>query len=130
MSDGKASDRLELVKRLNWDYDVEPEMLLQVIDGTMLKAGPFDADRLLVRSLERLGWYSVIALWGKTRLAGFAIDAVLPRLRSAELRKRYEFSFKLLRGEIISAAGWSPELRSRVRNGFLSHRWDRAQPVL
>jgi len=67
MSDGKDSDRLELVKRLSW--------------------------------------YSVIALCGAARLAGFAMDAVLPRLRSKELRKRYEFAFKLLRGENLSAAG-------------------------
>jgi hypothetical protein len=130
MSDSTAFDRLELVKRLNWDYDIEPEMLLKVIDGAMMQAGPFNAERLLVRSLERLSWYSVIALWGTSRLSRFKMDAVLPRLRSSELRKRYEFAFKVLQGEIISPVGWCPELRSRVRNGFFSHRWDRAQPVL
>lgn len=62
-------DRLALVERLNWDYDVEPQQFLAVIDGAASKAGPFNAERLLVRSLERLSWYAVIALWGAERIS-------------------------------------------------------------
>ncbi len=130
MADSVSFDRLALVGRLNWDYDVDPGELLSVIDGTLTKAGPFDTERLLVRSLERLGWYAVLALWGADHLAKMNPDSILPRIRSPELRKRYEFAFKLLRGEALPATGWSTELRRRVRHGFLSHRWDRTQPVL
>ena len=53
-------ERYELVKALNWDYQVNPEDLLAVVEGKLPKAGPFDAERLLVRSLERLTWYAVL----------------------------------------------------------------------
>jgi hypothetical protein len=120
--------RLHLAERLNWDYDVDPALLLAVIDGKMDKVGPFDADRLMVRSLERLSWYAVVALWGMDRLTIFPISTVLPRLRSVELRRRYDYAFRLLRNETLPTAGWSTEMRSQLRHGLFSHRWDRTQP--
>lgn len=127
MNDGDPDTRLRLAAGLNWDYEVRPEELLAVIDGRMEKAGPFDRDRLLVRSQERLTWLKVVELWGADRLAAVDIRPLLGRVRSPELRRRYDFVFRLLRKEVVPSSGWGPELRGRVRSGLLSHRWDRTQ---
>ena len=37
MTEGTKPERLRLVARLNWDYDVSPEDLLDVIDGPSRK---------------------------------------------------------------------------------------------
>jgi hypothetical protein len=50
-------ERISLAENLNWDYEIDASELLDVIDGKIPKAGPFDAPRLLVRSLERLSWH-------------------------------------------------------------------------
>lgn len=125
---GESDTRLRLAARLNWDYEVRPEELLAVIDGRIDKAGPFDRNRLLVRSLERLTWHKVVELWGADRLAAIDILPLIGRLRSRELRRRYGFVFRLLRKEAVPSSGWGPELRGRVRSGLLSNRWDRPQP--
>lgn len=38
--------------------------MLSVIEGKTPTAGPFDREKLFVRSLERLPWHRVILLWG------------------------------------------------------------------
>jgi hypothetical protein len=61
-------ERMRLAASLNWDYEIDASELLEVIDGLTPKAGPFDAQRVLVRSLERLSWHRIVALWGIERL--------------------------------------------------------------
>ena len=121
-------ERYELVKALNWDYQVNPEDLLAVVEGKIPNAGPFYAERLLVRSLERLTWYAVLNLWGLDRLLEIYKPGLLRRIRSSELRRRYEFLFRLLRNEPVSPPGWSAEMRRRIQRGILSHRWYRKWP--
>jgi hypothetical protein len=123
-------DRLRLAAGLNWDYDVDVSVLLEVIDGSSLKAGPFDAQRLLVRSLERLSWHRIVALWGIDRLLAVYEPSLLSRIRSSEFRRRYAFVFGLLRNEAVPTTGWSPEMRRRMQDGLFSHRWYRAKPGL
>ena len=79
-------ERLRLVASLNWDYDADPSSMLDVIDGLILKVEPFDARRLLVRSLERLTWHRIVALWGVERLLAVYDPMVLSRIRSTTKR--------------------------------------------
>ena len=123
-------DRLRLAAGLNWDYDVEAAALLEVIDGQVPEAGPFDARKLLVRSLERLSWHRIVALWGADRLLAVYDPSLLSRIRSSEFRRRYAFAFGLLRNEAVSSPGWSPEMRRRMQDGLFSHRWYRARQGL
>ena len=57
-------EKLELMRSLNWDYNVSPEDMLAVLEGKLDKIGPFDKTFLFVRSLERLPWHYMIGLWG------------------------------------------------------------------
>ncbi|MDR3337119.1 MAG: hypothetical protein LBT16_07940, partial [Treponema sp.] len=57
-------EKLKLMRNLNWDYKVSPEEMLAVLEGALEKAGPFDRGFLFQRSLERLPWHFLIALWG------------------------------------------------------------------
>ena len=95
-------ERLRLVASLNWDYDADPSSMLEVIDGLVLKTGPFDARRLLVLSLERLSWHRIVALWGVERLLAVYDPTVLSRIRSPEFRRRFAFVFGVLRNEVVS----------------------------
>jgi len=125
--EASRSEKLEMVKSLCWDYEVDPEDMLDVVEGNKESAGPFNAVRLFIRSLERMAWHRIIALWGIERMMSLYTDEVAHSLWPASLRRRYDFAFGVLRGEPVSPAGWSPELRRKMQSTLLSHRWYRTQ---
>ncbi|MCL2231631.1 MAG: hypothetical protein FWB99_00965 [Treponema sp.] len=57
-------EKLALMSSLNWDYLDTAEDMLAVIEGSLETSGAFTCDKLFVRSLERLPWHYVTALWG------------------------------------------------------------------
>jgi len=57
-------EKIKLMRSLNWDYLDTHEDMLAVIEGKLASSGAFTRDRLFVRSLERLPWHYVVALWG------------------------------------------------------------------
>jgi len=57
-------DKIELMDMLNWDTLDKSEVLLAVIEGHLQHSESFTRDKLFVRSLERLPWHYVTALWG------------------------------------------------------------------
>ena len=61
-------EKLDLMKSLNWDYLDTNEDMLAVIEGRLESSGAFNQDKLFVRSLERLPWHYVIALWGAEKI--------------------------------------------------------------
>jgi hypothetical protein len=57
-------EKLKLMSSLNWDYLDTHEDMLAVIEGRLESSGAFNREKLFVRSLERLPWHCVTALWG------------------------------------------------------------------
>jgi hypothetical protein len=86
-------EKLNLMLSLNWDYLDTHEDMLAVIEGRIENSGAFTRDKLFVRSLERLPWHYVTALWG------------------IEKSKRYHFDFALavLRREPLPLTRWGDE---------------------
>jgi hypothetical protein len=113
--------KIELVKLLNWDYAVSAEDMLAVIEGRLEKAPPFDRPFLFVRSLERLPWHYIVALWGIDAIQELYTPRVAARVWPPGMRSRYDYAVKLLRGEAVSSTGWSPERREELRHTVLSH---------
>ena len=57
-------EKLKLMSNLNWDYLDKYEDMLAVIENRLERSGAFTRDKLFVRSLERLPWHYMTALWG------------------------------------------------------------------
>ena len=57
-------EKIKLMSNLNWDYKDTYEDMLAVIEGKLDSSGAFTRDKLFVRSLERLPWHYITALWG------------------------------------------------------------------
>ncbi len=81
------NEKLEMVKSLNWEYDVEPEELLEVIEEKKDRAGPFDAQLLFIRSLERMPWHRILALWGVDRMKELYTEDLARKVWPASLRR-------------------------------------------
>jgi hypothetical protein len=109
-----------------WDYDVDPDELFEVITGKREKSGPFDAERIFVRMLERLSWYELIELLGLEFIKNHLSKDVIRKIRFKELRGRYETIRKVLSGDPLSFSGWDHEYREKIKHTLLSNRWYRA----
>ena len=119
-------EKLRMMKTLNWDYNVTPEDMLDVIEGKQERAGPFDKTFLFVRSLQRLPWHYMIGLWGVETAMELYTPQAAARLWPKSIRSNYDFAFGLLRGEPVSPTEWGSPRSRELQNTLFSNRWYRA----
>jgi hypothetical protein len=121
-------EKLDLMRSLNWDYNVPYEEMLAVIENDVEGERPFDRKTLFTRSLERLGWGAVIGLWGVERVKKLWTPEIRRRIWPPSRREDYDITFALLRGEPVSHTGWGAERAHALQRTFLSDWWNRTQP--
>jgi hypothetical protein len=117
-------EKLALMKHLNWDYLDKHEDMLAVIEGKLESSGCLTRDKLFVRSMERLSWYSFIDLWGIETIKMMYTPELARRIWPPSRRKHYDFAIGLLRGETLSATGWDFGYFKSPRHRFFSDRGD------
>jgi hypothetical protein len=118
-------EKLAYMRSLNWDYTTDPEAMLAVLEGRVEKAGPFDQKTLLVRSLERLHWEYVVALWGVEKIKELYTPELSRRIWPGSRRRLFDFAVGILRKEPVSPSGWGSEHYKSKRNRFFSDRRNR-----
>jgi uncharacterized protein (UPF0248 family) len=118
-------EKIEMMRSLNWDYNVSPEDMLAVVEGKLESAAGFDQNRIFLRSLERIPWHRVIALWGVDRVKELSTQETAKRIFSKSLKERYDFAIAILRREPVPAARWGDEHYQSLRDTVFSHRWYR-----
>ena len=123
-------DKLKLMGLLNWDYLDTPEELLAVIEGRLESSGAFSRDRLFVRSLERLPWHYMTALWGIETIKELYTPEIANRIWPKERRKYFDFALAVLRREPLPHTGWGAPCYKSKRHRFFSDRGNGAQPGL
>lgn len=116
-----------VLKGIIWDYNVNPDELFEVITGKREKTGPFDAERLFMRMLERLSWYELVEILGMEYIKEHLRETIIKKIRFKTLRGRYETVRTVLSGGTLSFSGWDPEYREKIKHTLLSNRWHRAQ---
>jgi hypothetical protein len=122
------AEKLDLMRSLNWDYHTSCEDMLDIIDGHIEAAGAFDRKKLFVRSLERLGWTYIVALWGIETMKELYTPELRRRIFPPSRRDDYDFAFAVLREEPLPATGWGTERARALQRTFLSERWNRTKP--
>lgn len=116
-------DANALIRSVVWDYDYPAEDLLALARGEVASCGHLDRTALLVRVLERLPWYSVLAIVGLDEARRILDAGLHRRLRHRDMREKYERVRAILRGETLPPSGWDPEGRGAGAFPVLSHRW-------
>ena len=104
--------------RINWDTLDDCEDILAVVDGKHVRSDAFTRDRLFVRSLERLPWHYVTALWGIDAIKELYTPENTSRIWPKERRRHFDFALAVLRREPLPAAGWVLSIISRSGTDF------------
>ena len=102
-------EKLKLMSSLNWDYLDRHEDMLAVIEGRLESSGAFTRDRLFVRSLERLPWHYVVALWGVEAIKESYTPEIAGRIWPKGRRYHFDFALAVLRREPLPPARWGDE---------------------
>jgi len=110
------------MRSLNWDYLDKHEDMLAVIEGRLETSGAFTQDKLFVRSLERLPWHYVVALWGIEAIKQLYTPEIAKRIWPKSRRYHFDFALAVLRRETVSPPGWGTEYFKSQRYKFFSDR--------
>jgi len=116
-------EKLNLMSSLNWDYLDTHEDMLSVIEGHLESSGAFTRDRLFVRSLERLPWHYVTALWGVETIKELYTEEIAKRIWPKERRFHFDFALAVLRKEPLPPSRWGDEHYKQMWRPVFSKRW-------
>ena len=116
------NEKLRLMKSLNWDYLDSHEDMLAVIEERLETSGSFTRDKLFIRSLERLPWHYVTALWGIEAIKTLYTPEIAMRIWPKERREYFDFALAVLRGEPLPPTRWGHACFKSKRHRFFSNR--------
>ena len=115
-------EKIKLMNNLNWDYLDKSEDMLAVIEGRLESSGAFNQDKLFIRSLERIPWHYVTALWGIDMIKELYTPAIAARIWPKSRRRHFDFAIAVLRREPVSPPGWGTKYFKSKRFEFFSDR--------
>jgi hypothetical protein len=119
-------EKIKLMRSLNWDYLDKYEDMLAVIEGHLETSGAFTRDKLFVRSLERLPWHYVVALWGVGKIKELYTSEIAARIWPKDRRFHFDFALAVLRKEPLPTTRWGDEYFKSERYRFFSNRGNSA----
>ena len=122
MLDLTYEEKIELMGSLNWDTLDKYEDMLAIIEGQIVSSEAFTRDTLFVRSLERLPWHYITALWGVDAVKELYIQDNANRIWPKERRRHFDFALAVLRKEPLPITGWGIEYFKSKRHRFFFDR--------
>ena len=120
-------EKLKLMGNLNWDYLDTHEDMLAVIEGSLDSSGAFTQDKLFVRSLERLPWHYVTALWGVEKIMELYTPEIARCIWPKDRRYHFDFALAVLRREPLPPTRWGDEHYKQIWRPIFSDRWYSAE---
>ena len=116
-------EKYNTLKKIFWDYNIDLLPLNNIVTMQFDAIDKYDLDLIINRMLERLGWFDLLDILGVDLLKKILISDSINRLRSKELRDRYERIRRILCKEPLPISGWDTEYIQRIKTTLLSNRW-------
>jgi len=88
----------DLIPKIYWDVDVDPEQIHRLLCGEIDHVGHIDRVNLFRRLLMTYDWYTLLALIPPDRLREALSAPVLDHLYPASLKDRYIYARSVLFG--------------------------------
>lgn len=107
-----------LLKQVMWDYNVSPDILLDILKGKHPKYAHIDRKYIIHRCFNYLSWYQFVSLFDRDELPD-VLSLLIPTVSGQELSYEsnvpgkagkntiagLEFAKRFLRKEALSASG-------------------------
>ena len=116
-------EKYNTLKKIFWDYNIDLLPLNKIVDMQFDVIDKYEFDLIINRMLERLGWFDLLDILGVDLLKKLLISGSINRLRSKELKDRYERIRRILFREPLPLSGWDSEYIRRIKATLLSNRW-------
>jgi len=116
-------EKYNTLKKRFWDYNIELLPLDKIVNMQFDVIDKYEFDLVISRMLERLNWPDLLDILGVDKLKKILVSGSLNRLRSNELKDRYERIRRILFKESLPLSGWDPEYIKRIKTTLLSNRW-------
>lgn len=91
-----AQQRHNVLQSVMWDYSISPGDIDKLLDGKIDKAGHYTREKLFVKMLNGLPWYTIIQLLSVERVKEMLTDDVIGALWPKSIQKQYEYVRKRL----------------------------------
>lgn len=98
------SKKLELMRKLMWDYDIPPGHCLEVLEGKRKQAGHYTETTLFRKLLESYRWHTILRLMPVERIQELLDEPMIQSLRFTSLKDKYAFVKERLQ-EIVPTSG-------------------------
>ncbi|MFZ2323570.1 MAG: hypothetical protein WAV89_07735 [Ignavibacteriaceae bacterium] len=116
-------EKYKILKKIFWDYNIDLLPLNKIVNMQFDVIDKYDFDLVINRMLERLSWSDLLDILGVDLLKKILVPGLINKLRSNELKDRYERIRRILFREPLPLSGWDPEYIKRIKTTLLSDRW-------
>lgn len=115
--------KLELIKRMYWDYIVSPSQILDKIEGREPWADERERDRTFVRTFETLKWHETVAVWSIDQCMECLDNKEIEKSIRRQQRARFGYLRDFLHGKPVSPPEQNFECYKRIVPLLVSDRW-------
>ena len=116
-------EKYNTLKKIFWDYNIDLLPLNKIVNKQFDVIDKYEFDLIINRMLERLGWFDLLDILGVDLLKKILASGSINRLRSNELKDRYERIRRILFKEPLPLSGWDSEYIRKIKTTLLSNRW-------
>src|SRR5450759_1158947 len=82
--------RHKVLKSVMWDYSISSNDMEKLLDGKIDKAGHYTREKLFVKMLTGLSWYTIIQLLPAENVKELLTDEVIAALWPKSVQKQYK----------------------------------------
>ena len=91
-----TQQRHKVLQSVMWDYNISTIEMDKLIDGRIDKVGHYTREKLFVKMLAGLPWYTIIQLWPVENVKEMLTDEVIRALWPKSVQKQFEYVKKRL----------------------------------
>jgi hypothetical protein len=115
--------KLELIRKMYWDYIVSPAQLLDKIEGIVPWTDENERNRTFVRTFETLKWHETVSIWSVSQCIKCLDNPDVEKHIRRQQRARFEYLRDFLQGKPVSPPKQNFECYKRIVPILVSDRW-------
>ena len=88
--------RKNVLQSIMWDYDISPEEVDHLIDGTSAMAGHYNLGSLFIKMASGLPWFTILEIFGPQKSKELLKEENLRKIWPKSVQEKYRYVSKRL----------------------------------